>query len=254
MQWASLSWKRIPEAIKRCQVGILPLGSVENHGSHMALGTDYIVPEYLCTLIEQKVDVLILPVLPYGVCPHHMKFPGSINIGLEGLLQVVRSIAFSVLSHGLKKLVFLNGHGGNNPALDTVALEFYQKGGLAAVFDWWVLASQLNEDWKGGHADAQETAALLAIHPEMVHLEDMMDGVVQDLSKEMKTMYLNTVQFGRGTVRVAREVSSIAPSGWFGSRAPNQATPEWGKAMLEGTAEYIAQFIEAFKRVQLPST
>jgi len=254
MQWASLSWKRIPEAIERCQVGILPLGSVENHGSHMALGTDYIVPEYLCRLIEQKVDVLILPTLPYGVCPHHMKFPGSINIGLEALLQVVRNIAFSAWSHGLKKLVFLNGHGGNDPALDAVALEFYQKGGLAAVIDWWVLAPQLNEDWKGGHADAQETAALMAIHPEWVHLEDAMSGTPRDLSDELKTVYLNTVQFGKGTIRVAREVPHVVPSGWFGPRAPNQATPEWGKEMLEGTADYIAQFLEAFKRVKLPVT
>jgi len=70
----------------------------------------------------------------------------------------------------------------------------------------------------------------------------------------LKTVYLNTIQFGKGTIRVAREVPHVVPSGWFGSRAPNQATPEWGKEMLEGTADYIAQLVEAFKRVKLPVT
>lgn len=252
MQWASLSWKRIGEAIEKCQVGILPLGSVENHGSHMGLGTDYVVPEYLCSLIEKKVEVLTLPVIPYGVCPHHMKFPGSINIGLETLLQVVRNIAFSVMSHGLKKLIFLNGHGGNDPALDAVALEFYQRGGLAAVIDWWVLAGQLKEEWKGGHADAQETAALLAVRPDWVHLEDEMRGEVKNLSPELKTIYLNTVEFGKGVVRVPRSIPDVTPSGWFGPRPPSAATAAWGKEMLEGTAAYIAEFVEAFKKVQLP--
>ncbi|MFQ3620924.1 MAG: creatininase family protein [Spirochaetales bacterium] len=105
MYLASLSWKKAEKAITADRPVIVPLGSVENHGTQLPLGTDFMVPEALARMIEEPTDVLVLPVMPYGVCSHHMDFPGTLNIGHEAFLAVMRNLvgSLSCLSGELSK-------------------------------------------------------------------------------------------------------------------------------------------------------
>lgn len=89
-------------------------------------------PSYLADRIADLDNVLVVPAVPYGVCPYHMSFAGSIDLGYEGLYTVLRSIAFSLMQHGARRFLVLNGHGGNNPSIDKMALEVYHAGGICA--------------------------------------------------------------------------------------------------------------------------
>ncbi|MEA5096222.1 MAG: creatininase family protein [Sedimentibacter saalensis] len=71
---------------------IVPLGSVENYGSHLGLGTDFIIPNKIVELLERKVDILSILVMPFGMVDHHMNFPGTFFIGNEGLFLIMTKI------------------------------------------------------------------------------------------------------------------------------------------------------------------
>lgn len=251
MKLASLSWKQAEKYFKNNDTIMIPVGSIENHGTQAPLGTDFIIPSYLSEMIEEKTEILVAPTMPYGVCPHHKSYPGTINIGYDGLVSVMRGVTSSLFEHGIRRFVLLNGHGGNNPALDTVGLEIYNQGGIVACIDWWSLAGQINPEWKGGHAGGQETSAILAIDESLVNLEESMPRKSNDLSENLKVSSINMVNFKDADIRIMRDVRDVVESGWFGPDDPKDATVELGKTMLDTTANYIADFIEEFKKVKL---
>ncbi|WP_425538622.1 creatininase family protein [Microaceticoccus formicicus] len=251
MKLSHLSWKQAENIFKRVDIAILPVGSVENHGTHGPLGTDYLIPERLSEMIEKETEVIVLPVIPYGVCPHHKSFPGTINIGHDALQMVVRNIVFSLFEQGIKKFVFLNGHGGNDSSLDMVALELYNRGGIAATVDWWVLAGQLNNEWVGGHAGREEASAIMAIDEDLIDLNEVVPLDYKNLTDELKCLNINTVEFKGASIKIMRDVRDVVESGWFGKDDPAFATKEEGESMLNATAKYLVDFIEEFKKIKL---
>ena len=198
-------------------------------------------------------NVIVAPTVPYGVCPYHLSFEGSINIGYEGLYMVLHGIMESLMQHGAKRFVILNGHGGNTPSIDRAALEVYHKGGVCASVDWWSLVAQLDKKFEGGHGDVLETSAMMAIAPESVHLELSKPINAQDPSENMKAAYIQAVNFKGGIVRLVRDTKEIAPSGWFGPFDPKDSSAELGQEALDLAVSYIRDFLEEMKQIELSS-
>ena len=166
MYLAKLTTAQAKTVLQNDPIVVIPVGSTEQHGPQCALGTDFMIPSYLADRIADLDNVLVVPAVPYGVCPYHMSFAGSIDLGYEGLYTVLRSIAFSLMQHGARRFLVLNGHGGNNPSIDKMALEVYHAGGICASIDWWSLVGQLDPSLKGGHGDFLETSAMMVVDPE----------------------------------------------------------------------------------------
>ena len=162
---AKMTTEQAAQAFRLDPVILLPVGSCEQHGPQCALGTDFLIPDHLARQVEALPNLIVAPTVPYGVCPYHMSFAGSIDIGYEGLHHLLHSITFSLMQHGARRFLILNGHGGNNPAIDKTALEIYHAGGVCASIDWWSLAGQLDSSLKGGHGDILETSAMMAVDP-----------------------------------------------------------------------------------------
>ena len=186
-----VSHKVFLEYVNEKDVAIIPIGATENHGTHLALGTDYLIPDYLAKELESRLGVLVVPTVPYGVSCHHSSFDGTISIGYEGLYTVVKAITDSLYKSGIRRFVLLNGHGGNSPVLNRIGLELNQRGGRSAacIINWWSLAGQLDSRWKGGHGGGEETAALLHIDPSAVRMdliEDFETGNINPRSEERR--------------------------------------------------------------------
>jgi creatinine amidohydrolase/Fe(II)-dependent formamide hydrolase-like protein len=97
-----------------------PVGSTEQHGPHLSLDTDTYDAEYLAIEAARRVSAprpLVLPAIAYGVAYHHMDFPGTVAVSPDILSRLVVEVGMSVARHGITKLVIVNGHGGNVPAL-----------------------------------------------------------------------------------------------------------------------------------------
>ena len=251
MYLGKMTTAQAKEAFKNDPIIVIPVGSTEQHGTQSALGTDYMVPSYLADHIEDVDNVIVAPTVPYGVCPYHLSFEGSINIGYEGLYLVLHGIMDSLMQHGVRRFVVLNGHGGNTPSIDRVALEVYHKGGVCASVDWWSLVAQLDDRFQGGHGDVLETSAMMAIDPESVHLELGKPINAQNPTSEMKAAYIQAVNFKGGTVRLVRDTKEIAPSGWFGPFDPKDSSAELGQAALDLAVDYIREFLEEVKKIEV---
>lgn len=237
------------EAFEKDPILVIPVGSTEQHGAQCALGTDYMVPAYLADHVEDVDNVIVAPTVPYGVCPYHLSFEGSINIGYEGLYMVLHGIMDSLMHHGVKRFVILNGHGGNTPSIDRAALEVYHKGGICASVDWWTLAAELDGKFKGGHGDILETSVMMAVDPQTVHLEWGQPMNAQHPSEQVKAANIQAVRYKGGTVRLVRDTKEIAPSGWFGPFDPKDSTAQLGQEALDICVDFIRGFLEEMKSI-----
>ncbi len=110
-----------PEAAKileETQMAIIPLGSVEQHGSHLPLGTDYYVAESFAKRIVEKTGGLLVDFAPFGVTPLHMGFKGTITLRSETMISIMTDVISSLYRHGAKKIILLNWHERNLPAIE----------------------------------------------------------------------------------------------------------------------------------------
>lgn len=253
MRLANITWPKAEQYFKESDMVLLTVGSIESHGRHMPLGTDTLIPDRILELIEEKNDILIAPTIPYGACQSLSSFPGTVDIDIDVLYALLTNIVQNLYNHGARKFLLLNGHGGNIKTMERIALDFEDKGCLTAVLNWWLMAWDLNPAWKGGHGGGEETAGVMGVDPSLVDMSEI-EGplVLKDFSDEIKGTGFYTADFKGVSITIPRKTQNVTDNGWIGPDHPNTATIEWGQEMLQATADYIADFIEAFKNVPLP--
>jgi creatinine amidohydrolase len=170
-----MNWKQFAKTVpQKIDIVLLPVGTIETHGPG-ALGTDVIIPAYLAERISQKVNALVAPSINYGVTSSLIAYPGSLTVGSETLKAYVRDVAFSLADAGFKKVIILNGHGGNIGSLDSIGKDLWTvKKTACIVIDWWMAAEEIALKYFDGtgHAGADELAALMAIDPGMIAKAD----------------------------------------------------------------------------------
>lgn len=254
MRLANVTGKKVEEYLKSSQTIVIGIGSIENHGRHMALGTDTLIPDRILDLLEKKCGVLIAPTIPYGSTDSIEGCTGTVNIGSDGLKLILTKIVDSLYRYGFRRFVILNGHGGNCKPIEAVGMHLHKKGAYLACLNWWLMAGELRPEWKGGHGGGEETAGLMGVDPALVDMDYINDGMemINDVSDELPTVSWSTVQFKGASVTIPRESRYYFGNGWYGKDEPSTATPEWGREMLQAMADYMVDFIEAFERAPLP--
>lgn len=252
MRLERLTWPQAEQYFNENDMVIIGIGSIESHGTHMPLGTDTLIPNRILELIEEKSDVLIAPTVPYGATQYLSPFAGTINLGTDGLYTVVSKIVDGLWSHGARKIVFLNGHGGNVSALERVSLEIDAKGGLGVILNWWLMAWDLNPAWKGGHGGAEETAGVLAVDPSLVDWDALQEmNIRNDVTENIKRSSFKNVEYKGVPFVICRKVTRFTNNGWVGADHPKNATEEWGREMLQTTADYIVDLLEELKKAEI---
>src|ERR1700712_3311082 len=117
--WADLTRVEISDARDSGAVVAIPVGAIEQHGTHMPVGTDSLLSLAVTERAAERAKsiVLVAPVLSYGFSPHHLSHPGTISLRLTTYLSVLRDMAASIAGAGFRRIVFVNGHGGNSAPL-----------------------------------------------------------------------------------------------------------------------------------------
>ncbi len=183
---ARLTSVEIADLPKEHTVVVQPIGSTEQHGPHLPVMTDAYIAERLARgsvslLGDDGPDVWILPTLSYGRSMEHAGFVGTITLSTDTLLDVCREIGRSVAASGFRRLVFLNGHGGNVALLDVAIRDIRTETGLM-VFR--IMPSHFGvpegvecpDAEFAAHADFVETSVMLALDETMVHLDRAQAG------------------------------------------------------------------------------
>jgi creatinine amidohydrolase len=166
MELATHTTTTAADAFDDVEVAVVPTGSVEQHGPALPLGTDLYAATHVADAVADRDDVALAPPIPVGVSAHHRQFHGTLSVTPETFEDYAHDVVASLAEHGVRKAVFVNGHGGNTDALTRAARRFRERDlGFATPWNWWSNLDGLETDLfdvEGiGHADELETSMML---------------------------------------------------------------------------------------------
>lgn len=240
MQLADLPWPDIKALAPETPV-VIPVAAVEQHGHHLPVYTD----SYLLGEVVRRAElalgskVLFAPLQWLGNSDHHIDFAGTLSASPRGYLDLLNTLADNLLSYGFRRLIFLNGHGGNitpgKQAVFEIRQRYRERSDLLLLFaTYWDFAKPWETDatltqQQMGHACEWETSMMQRITPHLV----------KDIAK------LQTVDFGfafepayRGWITKDRTVP-----GHIGS--PQLASPEKGERLFQSFSAGVVNFLES---------
>jgi creatinine amidohydrolase len=132
-----MNWMQVEDYLRRDDRAVLPLGSTEQH-SYLRLTVDCLLPERVAAEAAEPLGVPVFPVVPYGVTPYFRDFPGSVSLRVETHLRVVRDILDSLAHSGFRRIMIVNGHGGNSGVQQWVPEWLADHPDCRVVFhNWW---------------------------------------------------------------------------------------------------------------------
>ena len=229
------------------EVGVLPVGAVEAHNRHLPEGMDVIHSEYVAQQSCQRAwevcqSVICLPAVPFGVDPNLMAFPLTVHVSQKALDAYITEIIQSLRKHGIRKVVIINGHGGND-FKSLVRQIQYDMDVHLFVCDWWKVGSDVFDEMFGkgdDHAGAMETSVAMDICPEFVDLEKAGDGQVPPFRFEA---------LQKGWVSTSRDFSKLNDHCAVSSNVSPDA--EKGKQYLSLVCDRISDFLAELARSEI---
>jgi creatinine amidohydrolase len=132
-----MHWAEVEAAAARDPRAVLPIGSTEQH-AQLSLCVDLILAERIAREAAEPLGVPVFPVIPYGLAPYFSAYPGTVTLRVETLLALVRDVVASIRRSGFRRLLIVNGHGGNAP-VGALAQELVAEHGDIAIkfYNWW---------------------------------------------------------------------------------------------------------------------
>ena len=126
MVLAQQSWPELASVLDDIELVLIPIGSTEQHGPNLGLGQDHLISQAFCELAAERLRprVLSAPAIPWGISDHHMNFPGSMTLRPETFLDLLEDVINSLVHHGLRRFLLVNGHGGNNALAGAAVQDF----------------------------------------------------------------------------------------------------------------------------------
>jgi creatinine amidohydrolase/Fe(II)-dependent formamide hydrolase-like protein len=232
------------------------ISAIEQHGPHMPLVTDLLEGEMLLgralERVPERVQLWALPSLAYGKSNEHTAFPGTVTLSTSTLSAVVMDIARSVARAGFRRLILVNSHGGNRTLLEALARDVRVETGLMVFpLSTWLIGLEfepVSEDearW-GTHAGDWETSMMLALAPELVHMDRMPAGPAYPSHEGEEPRHITPF----GPVGFAWTTEELSAAGAIGD--PAQADAERGEAIVERITTRLAEILAEMASFEMP--
>ena len=244
MQWKELSATDFEQAVKDTGVCILPTGVLEKHSEHLPLGTDCYISHGIANLAAEKESAVVFPPFYFGQIYEARCFPGTITIPPRLLLDLFMATLDEIERNGFKKIIIVNGHGGNNSLLPFLAqCALWEEKPYHIYIPRQTMSDQGQKEWDslveapyGGHAGEYETALILGLHPELVHMDRLPEEPAQPLGRmgKMDATY-NAIWW-----------YADYPDHYAGDGS--KGTVEKGRKLVELTTDYLASYIADVKK------
>lgn len=225
-------------------VAVLPVGAIEQHGPHLPLSVDRDILDGIIAaalpLIPDDCPAVFLPTCAVGKSNEHARYPGTLTFSAATLMAMWGELGDCVAAAGVRKLVFLNSHGGQIAPMDIVARDLRVKHGMLTVaanwFAWGVPDGLLTEDEArhGVHAGDMETSMMLALQPELVAMDHARDFRPLNARLGATHRHLGLSPAGR----LGWQAQDLHPAGAMGNATT--ATAAKGRAFVEHAARELA--------------
>src|ERR671914_874377 len=256
---------------ERSDIVLIPIGSCEQHGAHLPLGTDTITALEVARRAAVKADVPYAPPFWAGYSPQHMRETessvGTITLRASTLDEALYDVARSLIHHGWNKLIFVNGHGSNTKVLDPLLRRIkYETGAVVGLYKPYAeryigmlegLLENPPDETPGWHASELETSQVLAHNSELVHMERAAEDRAQ-VPKWLPESFIKKdgapdVEFdGYQYFVFPMDHAEFSRTGVIGN--PLTATAEKGEEALNRFADPLVRAIDEFRRVEVTVT
>lgn len=237
-------------------VAVVPTGSLEQHGSHLPTGTDSLLAERVSREAvsrtgDRGTEAVVFPALWTGFSPHHVPLGGTVTLEKETLVALLEDVGRSLIDLGFQKILFVNGHGGNRPAVSLVAgdLGTSQDDADVAELSYVMLARDVADEVREGdpgsayHAGEVETALMLHLFPDLVDTT-----ATEDHPETPLTSYSPRDMFSGGPLGMRRTYDRLTEDGVRGE--PSWATESNGEQLFTAIVDELASLIEEFSRLE----
>lgn len=227
-------------------LALIPVGATEQHGPNLGMGADYRIAEELARRTAAAIgeSAIVTPAVPFGLSEHHMFAAGTITLSPSVMEGVLTDIVKSLMRHGVRHFLFVNGHQGNMNMLGMLVnrLHFEQDVSVAVAF-WMAQARDVIEKHRRtkrwGHACEIETSVAMALTPELVAVGELQAG---DLIEEYGAYADN---YEPHALTVPRSFASRTRNGAFGDArlATKEAGEEIVRCAIDRTVDFARDFL-----------
>jgi creatinine amidohydrolase len=246
-RFADLTGPQVSELLTDRSILVQPLGAIEQHGPHLPLSTDSVVAtavaEAAVAEIGEELDVWLLPTLEYTKSNEHAWSAGTVWLSATTLLAVLDDLGRCIATTPAKRLVFLNGHGGNSALLNVANRELRLAHGLMTFLTHPGVpadqggSSPAEELGMGVHGGTEETSMMLHLAPHLVDMSKAERRVPEAIAVNKYVRFGGRVSFGWLS-------NDFYPEGYIGD--PTTASADLGKRLFEGS---VQGFCEALREV-----
>jgi len=265
-----LSWQEAKEQIKGNLV-VIPTGSIEQHGPHLPLGTDYMVADAIGKLLGEESQFIVTPTIPVGFADYHDTFAGTLSVDTPVLAEYYMGIVDKLVQYGASHFLFLNAHGGNMAAISDVLYWLRQEGTPACALNWWDIVATLDPNHSpatldpnhspAGHADWIETSMILATDPDLAKMDIAKQATLREAPVEgMELSSPNTLEYRGVSIYIRGKTSDYTvtgnmPEAHLSEHAditipPTAATKEIGERLYRLIVDFLLDFGEKFKEFE----
>lgn len=249
-----LPWNKAAEVIQRTGIAIVPVGAIEPHGRHAPLGTDTFIAHEIAERLAERVDAVVFPPMPLGainIVYDFRSLPGTISLDPRLLIELYTNIGTELARSGVRRIVFVNGHGPNAAVLGIVAYQIRDRAEVEiGILEWWTTADDEVKAIKGQsfgtHGDEIETSLVLATaEGDTVDLADAVvnSTTLEGLSPGESALYRAKVPFTR-----TWDERWIGTSGNMGD--PTKATRDKGDRIVRRTVDVGVQLLDVLAEQQ----
>jgi creatinine amidohydrolase/Fe(II)-dependent formamide hydrolase-like protein len=236
-----LTWPQVKAEIDAGRdTVVVAFGATEQHGHHLPLATDALLGDHLARELAARLDAFVGPTVRLGCSAHHLGFPGTISLSQSTFSAIVADVVSSLVKGGFRRIVLVPTHGGNFAPLAAAVAELPDRGQVAALTDLGVLfaVAQIGEreygvplSEGGVHSGEWETSLVLAIHPELVHMDNADAGYTGDPQQVLQDL------FHEGGVKELTSVGAIGD--------PVRATAAHGNRYWSAVVERVYENVTA---------
>lgn len=263
-----MTFTEVRDLLTRTDIVIIPVASLEQHGFHLPIGTDFLNGVERAKLIAQRTDALVAPILMPGQSPYHMAFEGTITLSSETIQAVYVEAVQSLIRQGFKRFLILNAHGGNR-AITTFIVDRINQETAGIAVDLGAAAGPFREGTSiapanvfDRHGGVGETSNSLYLIPSLVELDKAeaatltmpphLERLVPDVIAGDPTATLVFLAEGLKAEETGKGTASheMSTTGVWSVRDPKEATAEQGRQETEDFVQAAVRFIERWNELR----